>query len=160
VFASPAKNTQTNEVATMIIGGFSGSPSTVPGPYKNFKFAPIKRVYTQQTLDLKPATVEDTWDVGEPNNTLIGLRIRYQGGLPFRNKSEQKVYSAKDPGFFRIYRIDSATEMLRSVPMNVDRIQDYQLRVTTTEFSGIFDGTAKAVAIVAITLYVRQVFLP
>ena len=160
VFAVPAKNTQTNMVATMVIGGFIGSPSTVPGPYKNFKFAPIIRGYIQKTLDSKPGTVEDAWDVGEPSKALIELRIKYQGSPPFRKKSEQKIYSAKDPGFFRIYRIDSATEMLRSVPMNVDRIQDYQLRVTVPELSGIFNGTEQIVAITAIPLYVRQVFLP
>lgn len=160
VFAVPAKNTQTNEVATMVIGGFTGSPSTVPGPYKNFKFAPIKRVYTQKTLDSKLGTVEDAWDVGEPNKALIELRLNYQGSPPFRKKSEQKVYSAKDPGFFRIYRIDSATEMLRNVAMNVDRIQEYQLRVSAPELSGIFDGTEQVVAITAIPLCVRQVFLP
>ena len=160
VFALPAKNTQTNEVSTMVIGGFSGSPSTVPGPYKNFKFAPIKRVYTQKTLDSKPGIVEDAWDVGEPNKALIELRVKYQASQPFRNKSEQKVYSAKDPGFFRIYRFDSATEMLKSVPMNVNRIQEYTLRVTTPEMSSIFDGNEQVVAITAIPLYVRQVFLP
>jgi hypothetical protein len=160
VFAVPAKNTQTNEVATLVIGGFSGSPSTVPGPYKNFNLAPIQRAYTQKALDSKTVTVEDAWDVGEPNKALIEFRIQYQQGIPFRNKSEQKVYSAKDPGFFRIYRIDSATEMVKSVPMNVDRIKDYRLLVTVPELSGICDGSEQVVAIAAIPLYVRQVFLP
>ncbi len=160
VFAVPARNTQTNEVATLVIGGFSGSPSTVPGPYKNFEFAPIQRVYAQKSTDSKAATVEDAWDVGEPDKPLITFHIQYQQGFPFRNKSEQKVYSAKEPGFFRIYRIDSATEMVRSVPMKVDRIQDYRLRVTAPELSGICDGSEQVVAIVAVPLYVRQVFLP
>jgi hypothetical protein len=44
--------------------------------------------------------------------------------------------------------------------MNVDRVQDYQLRVSAPELSGIFDGTEQVVAITAIPLYVRQVFLP
>ena len=103
---------------------------------------------------------EDAWDVGEPNKALIELRVKYQASQPFRNKSEQKVYSAKDPGFFRIYRFDSATQMLKSVPMNVNRIQEYTLRVTTPEMSSIFDGNEQVVAITAIPLYVRQVFLP
>lgn len=160
VFALSAKNAQTKEVATMVIGGFIGTPSAVPGPYKNFKFAPVKRDYTQKTLDSKPGIAEDTWVAGEANNALIELRVKYQLSLPFRNKSEQKVYSAKDPDFFRIYRIDSATEMLKSVPMNVDRIQDYSLRVTAPEMTSIFNGTEKVVAITAIPFYSRQVFLP
>lgn len=160
VFAVPAKNSQTGEVATMVIGGFSGSPSTVPGAYKNFKLAPVQRAYAQKTIHSKPGIVEDAWDVGEPNGALIQLRIKYHEGLLFRNDFEQKVYSAKEPGFFRIYRIDSATDMVRNVPMNVDRIKDYQLRVSVPEFSGIFDGSEQVVAIAAIPLYIRQVFLP
>lgn len=160
VFGVPAKNTQTNEVATLVIGGYSASTSTVPGPYKNFSLAPVQRVYTQKAIDSKMVTVEDAWTAGEPNKALIEFHIRYQQSIPLRNKSEQKVYSAKEPGFFRIYQVDSATEIVRSVPMKVDRIQDYRLRVTAPELSGICDGSEQVVAIAAIPLYVRQVFLP
>ncbi|MCB2171096.1 MAG: hypothetical protein KQI78_25850 [Deltaproteobacteria bacterium] len=160
VFAVPARNTQTNEVATLVTGGYTANPSTAPGPYKNFQHAPIQRVFTRKVLDPKGCTVEDAWIVGETDKGLIELHLQYQPGPPFRSKSEQKVYSAKDPEFFRIYRIDSATDMVKNVPMNVDRIKDYRLRVTAPQMNGIFDGTEQIITISAIPLYVRQVFLP
>lgn len=160
VFAVPAENKQTHMVATMNIGGFTGSRSAVPGPYKNFKFASIERSYTRKTQSSKPGMVEDTWYAGEPDKTLIELRVKYQASLPLRNKAEMTAYSAKDPDFFRIYRLDTATEMIKSVPMNVDRIQDYQLKISVPEVSGIFDGTEQVVAIMANPLYVRKIYLP
>ena len=86
--------------------------------------------------------------------------MQYQQGVPLRAKSEQKIYSAAESSFFRIYRIETATDMLKSIPADINRVQNYQLRVAVPELGKLFDGTEQLVGIAAIPLYVRQIFLP
>jgi hypothetical protein len=103
---------------------------------------------------------EDFWEVRDARGVVIELRIHYQQALPSRAKSEQKNYSAVEPSFFRIYRMDTATDIVKSIPAGIDRVQNYQFRVAVPELSKLFDGTEQLVGIAAIPLYVRQIFLP
>ncbi len=88
------------------------------------------------------------------------MRVQYQQAFPLRTKSEQKVYSAVEPSFFRIYRVETATDVLKSIPAGINRVQNYQLRVTAPELKNLFDGSEQLVGIVAFPLFVRQIFLP
>jgi hypothetical protein len=65
-----------------------------------------------------------------------------------------------EPSFFRIYRSETATDMLKSIPAGINHVQNYQLRVAVPELSKLFDGTEQLVGIATTPLYVRQVFLP
>jgi hypothetical protein len=103
---------------------------------------------------------EDFWEVRGARGGGIELRVQYQLALPSRGKAEQKIYSAVEPSFFRIYRFEQATDMLKSIPAGINRVQNYQLRVTVPELSKLFDGTEQLVGIITTPLYVRQIFLP
>lgn len=159
-FAVPAKNTQSGEIVTMVTGGFNANPENIPGPYKNFGHATIQREHSFKGANLKPGTGKDSWEVRDNRRGAIELRIQYQRALPFRAKKEQKIYSATEPSFFRIYRTDSATDMVKSIPAKINRVQDYHLSVSVPELSNIFDGSEQLVGLSVIPLYVRQVFLP
>ena len=74
-------------------------------------------------------------------------RHQYQLALPLRAKSEQKIYSAAEPSFFRTYRIETATDMLKSIPAGINRVQNYQLRVAMPELKNLFDGTLDSLII-------------
>ena len=158
--AVPVKHTQTGEVATIIVGGFMANISNVPGPYKNSVGATIRREQTLKGANLEAGVGEDFWEVRDTRGGIIELRVQYQRALPSRAKSEQKIYSAAEPSFFRIYRMETATDVLKSIPVGINRVQNYQLRVAVPELSKLFDGTEQLVGIAAIPLYVRQIFLP
>jgi hypothetical protein len=160
VFAVPAKHTQTGEMATVVIGGFMADISNVPGPYKKYIGATIRREQTHKWANLEAGVGEDFWEVRDTRGGSIELRVQYQLALPLRAKSEQKIYSAAEPSFFRIYRMETATDVLKSIPAGINRVQNYQLRVAVPELSKLFDGTEQLVGITAIPLYVRQIFLP
>ncbi len=160
VFAVPAKHTQTGEIATVVTGGFTADISSVPGAYKNYIGATIRREQTHKGANLEAGVGEDFWEVRDTRGGTIELRVQYQCALPSRAKSEQKLYSAVEPSFFRIYRMETATDFLKSIPVGINRVQNYQLRVAVPELSKLFDGTEQLVGIAAIPLYVRQVFLP
>jgi len=160
VFAVPAKHTQTGEMATVITGGFTGNIDEVPGPYKGFVQATIRREQTHKGVNMEIGVGEDFWEVRDTRGGVIELRVQYQQALPLRAKSEQKIYSAVEPSFFRIYRADTATDIVKSVPAGIDRLKNYQFRVAVPELKKLFDGTEQLVAVSVIPLYVRQIFLP
>ena len=132
----------------------------VPGPYKNFSHAIIRREQTLKWGRIEAGAGEDFWEARNTRGGIIELKIQYQLALPSRAKSEQKIYSAAEPNFFRIYRVDMGTSIIKSVSAGIDRVQSYQLRVAVPELSKILDGTEQLVGIAAIPLYVRQIFLP
>ena len=160
VLAVPAKHTQTGEMATVVTGGFAPDIRYIPGPYKANVLAAIRREPTYKGANIEAGVGEDFWEIKDNRGGVIELRIQYQGAVPSRAKSEQKLYSAVEPGFFRIYRLDTATDIVKSVPAGVDRMKNYQFRMAVPQLSKLFDGTEQLVAVSVIPLYVRQIFLP
>jgi len=160
VFAIPAKHSQTGEMVTVVIGGFSANPDYVPGAYKNFVPATIRREQTHKGANMEVGVVGDLWEVRGTRGGIIELQLQYQQALPSRAKVEQKIYSAVEPSFFRIYRLDMATDIVKSIPGGIDRAPKYQFRMAVPELSKLFDGTEQLVGVQVIPLYLRQVFLP
>jgi hypothetical protein len=156
----PVKHGQTGETALFDIREFNASPQEVPGPYKTGVSATIRRAATLQGADLAPGTASEMWEVKESGGGLIELRVEYQRGIPSRTKPEVKLHSAADPSFFRIYRPDVGTDVVKSTPAGIDRVRSYQFRVTVPELRPLFDGIEQLVSIVVLPWYVRQVFLP
>lgn len=160
VFAVPAKHTQTGEIAVVVTGGFTPDISNVPGPYKASSQGTVKREQTNKGANIEPSVVDDFWEVRDTRGGSIELRVQYQMALPLRAKVEQKIYSAVEPSFFRIYRSETATDMLKSIPAGINRVQNYQLHVAMPELKNLFDGNEQLVGIVANPLFLRQIFLP
>ncbi|MGD0235780.1 MAG: hypothetical protein ABSC55_14745 [Syntrophorhabdales bacterium] len=160
VFGVSAKNTQTGEIAPFTIGGLASNTLNVPGPYKNFVRATLRREQTDRGADTEAGAGDDFWDIRGACGGIIELRARYRRALPSRAKSEMKMHSSAQPSFFRIYRIDSVTDIVKSIPAGIDRVQEYQLRVTVPEFGKLFDGTEQLVGIAVSPVYLREVFLP
>jgi len=158
VFAVPARNTQTGEMAAVVIRGFRSND--LPGPYKNFVLATVLREQRHKGANQEAGVVDDSWEIRDARGGMIELMVQYQRTLLSRAKSEQKLYSAVEPSFFRIYRVDSAADIVKSVPTNINRVQKYQMRITVPELSKLFDGTEQLVGVIIIPLYLRQIFLP
>ena len=81
-------------------------------------------------------------------------------GVPANSKVEQKVYSAAKPDFFRIYRFEMASEVVRSVPTGVDRVSQVSFKATGGALGALFDGSQQLISVTSIPWYSRQVFLP
>ena len=160
VLVVPVANPKSDKPTYMVIGGYSTNPKEIPGPYKNFVKASIRRVQTFEGNDMEFGMGDDAWTVQIGGTGTIELRFRHQRSTPARSKVEQHIYSSIDPGFFRIYRVDNTMDLIKSVPISVDRLQNYQFNVKVPELQDMFDGNEKFVALVAQPLYARQVFLP
>ena len=160
VFSVPGKHTQTGEMAPVVTGGFTPDIRNVPGPYKVSVQGTIKREQTNKGANTEAGVSDDFWEIRDTRGGSIEVRVQYQQALPLRAKAEQKIYSAAEPSFFRIYRTETATDLLRSIPAGINRVQNYQLRVTMPELKNLFDGSEQLVGIIAYPLFLRQIFLP
>jgi hypothetical protein len=160
VLVVPVANPKSDKPTYMVIGGYSTNPEDIPGPYKNFKKASVRRVQALDGNDMEPGMGDDAWTIQIGPAGTIELRFKHKRSTPARSKVEQHIYSSIDPGFYRIYRVDQTTDLIKSVPINVDNLQNYQFKVKVPELQDMFDGSEKLVALIAQPLYIRQVFLP
>jgi len=77
-----------------------------------------------------------------------------------RTKTEATPHSAKTPEFYRIYRIEQATDVVRSIATGTDRAQKVAFKAAGEPFAQMFDGTEQLISITSVPFYTRQVFLP
>jgi len=155
----PAKNPQTNESAPVVIRVYTADPQGVPGPYKNSVKASVRREFTLRGDGNEPGAGNEQWQM-QTNGGSIEVQVAYQRGVPSRSKGESKVYSAVEPTFFRLYRVDQGVDVVKSVPAGIDRLQSYRFRSTVTELARLFDGSEQLIAASVIPWYVREVRLP
>jgi len=74
-----------------------------------------------------------------------------QGGewLVWTTASEPNLalYAARDPSVLRIYQEDHVLNVVRSVPLKIDRVCEIVVRVEG-ELCDVFDGTEEIIAVV------------
>jgi len=160
VFAVPAKHTQTGEIATVVTGGFTASIDNVPGAYKIYAQATLRREQTYKVANIEGGVVDDFWEVRDTQGGIIELRIQYERALPLRTKQDQKLYSAVEPTFYRIYKQEMAMDLVKSIPTGVDHVKNYRFNVAMPKLKNLFNGNEQLVAVIAYPMYVRQIFLP
>lgn len=160
VLVVPAKHAQTGENAFFVSRVYTSNPRGIPGPYKNSVLSQVRYEHAVKWSDNNPAVVSEQWEVRDASGGAVELKLQYARGPLNRARAEQKIRGGPDPNFFRIYRVDQAVDLLKSVPAQIDRTQRYELKVTMPDLRPTFDGSEKLVSIGAIPLYVRQVALP
>jgi hypothetical protein len=156
----PGKHAQTGETAPVVIRVYWPYQQGLPGPYKNYVLASVRREQTLKGGDLEPGTGSESWEVRDREGRTLQVQVAYQRAVPSRVKADSKVYSSVEPAFFRIYRVDQGVDVVKSVPAGIDRTQGYQLRSTISELAKLVDGREQLVSITVLAWYVRQVFLP
>src|SRR3954470_21359162 len=112
-FTVPVKKKGTDATVPMVAAGLFTS-NYAPGAYG--VFLPARVTIDHKTgigLDGK-TTVEQTWQLRAEGGHSIDIHVQYAAGVPAVSKVEQRVYSAAKPEFFRIYRFEQATEVVRS----------------------------------------------
>jgi len=152
------KNQQTGEVAVFVIRIYW--PYDDPSVYKNAVKATVSREATIKGATSESGEGSEVWKVQDSAGGILEFRMDYQRASPKRKKKETKVRSNVEPDFFRIYRDDYAEDLVKSIPVGIDRVQNYQFRTTMSELRKMFNGSEKLVGISVNPCRVRQAFLP
>lgn len=103
---------------------------------------------------------EELWSVRPDSGGEISLALSYQSGRATWSKSEVMPYSNVTPDFHRIYRYQQLADLAMSAPMGKALNGDISFTSSVPELSGMFDGNEALVGVLAIPVYVREVFLP
>lgn len=157
--AAPARKKGTEATVPMVVGGLA-TANYAPGAYGNF--APAKAT-TDRQLHADAggtSTVNEAWEFIGDGGDKIQLQLKYTRGTAAYSKVETKPHSALKPEFYRIYRVESAADLVRSTAAAVDRAQNVAFTASGPKLSQIFDGKEQLVSITSIPWYSRQVTLP
>ena len=154
----PVKKTGSSEAGPMVVAGLF-MPHYAPGAYGVFLPAKVSIDRKLRTDAEGRTTADETWDLKSEDGHSIRIHVAYVRGAPTRGKTETKVYSGAKPEFFRIYRVELGTDVVRG-GAGGDRVKAYSLKATGPKLASIFDGKEQVVAITAIPWYSRAVYLP
>jgi hypothetical protein len=158
--AVPARKNGSEASVPMVVAGLVSSPSFVPGPYGTFALAKVtvdRHIHTDAT---GASLGEEAWEFKGDQGESVELQLKYARGVAVRSKTEAKVHSAIKPDFYRIYRIESAGDVVRSAATGVDHTQSFAFKVSGGQLSQLFDGSEKLISITSLPWYTRQVTLP
>ena len=147
----PAKKTGTSDTGSMVAGGLF-TANYAPGAYGVFLPAKVT-IDRHSHMDAEGRTkVEETWNLASDDGHSLHITVAYTRSEVKKNKVETKVYSAAKPEFFRIYRFEQGTEVVKDAK--------FSIKTAGPKLAWIFDGKQQVVAVTAAPWYSRAVSLP
>ena len=129
-------------------------------PYSNAIHAGISRSATHKAVDNSAPVRTEEWTVKPEGGGEMILKLSYEAGIPTWSKGEVMPYSNTKPDFHRIYRYEQLADLVMSVPADKSLGGETTFTSTIPELAPMFDGSEKMISVIAIPVYVRQVFLP
>jgi hypothetical protein len=158
VLVSPGMHTETGEFAFFVTRIYW--PYDDPHDYKNAVKAAVHREAQIKNTTSESGSGSEIWKIQDNAGGILEFHMNYQRGVSTRVKTEFKVRSSVDPSFVRIYHDDYSSDLVKSIPAGIDRVQNYKFRVTIPELRKMFDGSEQLIAIMVNPCRVRKVFLP
>ena len=155
----PARQSATGQSGNLVVRVFTGNAAMLPGAYKTSVLAQIRREQSDQGAGIDPGRATDAWEVRDDSG-VVEVKLQYRRELPHRSSSEQKFFSPVQPDFYRIYRTDQGADVVRSVPLEVNRVESFSVKVSIAELQELFDGTEQLISVTAAPWAVRQIFVP
>src|SRR5262249_19693525 len=139
--------------------GLTAPASAVPGAYGVYTLADTEIHRHISTGPDGTSNLQESWQLSSGGDH-IGLQISYVRGPLTRSKADLRSSSAAKPEFYRIYRVEQASEVLRSPETTTDRIKEFSFKASGPKIGAIFDGSEQLLSVVAIPWYMRQIYLP
>jgi hypothetical protein len=162
-FISQARDSATGALGHVHWFTYTEDPAGVPGRYLDAKLAQITRSQSLATERPGKTRVRESFsaraDAGEVQFSLT----YYQGGdlviWALSDRPNLPLYAAADPSIVRWYQEDQVMNVVRSDPLQINRVSEISLKVTG-ELEDVFDGTERVVAVVIQRPYMRRVYVP
>ena len=155
--ASLGKNEKSGEIRMFVTRVYWSYDD--PSVFKNAVKATVSREATIKA-SISGAGSE-AWKVRGGAGGILEFRMDYQRGIPSRTKREHKAYSSVDPNILVLFRDDYAGDVVKSIPAGIDKVKNYEFKVTkSSELGEMFDGSEQLVGIAVNLSRVRQKFLP
>lgn len=162
--AAPVKEPGGTNVQ-LIIGGLTEDPADAPGPFGNYLNATthaMQRTTTSPSTSGSPIIDTQDWTFAAVTGEKIEMHIKYERGVANKgNPNDTRVYSAKTPSFFQIWRQEQVLDILRNTTTNPpDRVKEFTFKGSGGSYAKLFDGTDKVLSWDNILWINRTVSLP
>ena len=142
---------------------YTEDPAGVPGKYRDGKLAHITRSQTFTKERRGETRVHETFAaVADGGEVHLSLAYEQGGDLVIWATADQPnlpLYAAADPSIVRWYLEDQVMNVVRSDPLQINRVSAIRLTVKG-ELEDVFDGTERVVAVVIQRPYMRRVYVP
>jgi hypothetical protein len=162
-FVSQAREQATGELAHMHWLTYTEDPAGVPGKYEDGALAQITRSQTFNKERRGDTNVRETFSaVAEHGEVHLSLAYEQGGDLVLwasPHEPNLPLRAARNPSIVRWYQEDQVMNVVRSGPLNIDRVTEINLEVKG-ELEDVLDGSERIVAVVIQRPYIRQVYVP
>jgi hypothetical protein len=161
-FISQARNGATGALGHVHWFTYTEDPAGVPGRYLDATLAQITRSQSFATERPGETRVRETFSA-LANAGEVQFSLTYdQGGdlviWAVSDRPNPPLYAAADPSIVRWYQEDQVMNVVRSDPLQINRVSEISLKVTG-ELEDVFDGTERVVAVVIQRPYMRRVYV-
>jgi hypothetical protein len=160
VFISQARYDATGELGHVHWHTYTEDPDAVPGKYRDAVLADITRSQTFSKQHRGETHVHETFSAVSESGE-IHLSLDYDQGGDYvlwaaPDEPNLALYAARDTSVVRWYKEDQVLNIVRSEPLNIDRVSDISLMVRG-DLSDVFDGTERTIGVVIQRPYMRRV---
>lgn len=157
VMSVPARHAETGRTNPMIVLGISPEGKGAYGAYLTAVVSRLER--SSSATGEEAGRAEETWEFAAASGERLELRLAYRRGAPVKTRVQTTIRSGVRPDFTRSYRIDQASDVLRSLTAT-DRVEALAFRATGPRFAPLFDGFETLLSVTAIPWYVREISVP
>jgi hypothetical protein len=162
-FVSQAREQATGELDHIHWFTYTEEPAAVPGKYGDGALADVTRSQTFSKERRGETHVRESFSaVAEHGEVHLSLAYEQGGELVIwvtPDEPNLPLRAAKDPQIVRWYQEDQVMNVVRSVPLGLDRVSEIGFDVKG-ELADVFDGNERVVAVVIQRPYMRQVYVP
>ncbi|MEM8740364.1 MAG: hypothetical protein AAGE13_02615 [Pseudomonadota bacterium] len=153
----PATEIDTGEKTTFIARVYT--PGDGAGPYKTALKADVSHALSLKGTGTEPLSGRHRWRIAKDGGA-IDISVAFTAEVPGRKTGESLLSSPADPDVARIYRYDQLTDVVLSIPKDIDRTSEVSVTVTIPELAEMFDGTETLIGLADRPFYTRQTFKP
>jgi hypothetical protein len=150
----------TGDGGAVVVDGVSDASAGVPGAYGAMVEGDITLVRTVTTNADSAPQIEELWTIEGPDGDEGEVRLAFQRGAIERQNMDVKVWSAREPGFYRIYRTSQGVAVVRSVPMSIGDDTAVSARFSGPRLGALLDSDTTLVAAWHLPWYRRETLLP
>ena len=146
----------------LLIHGLTNNPKDAPGPHGVYQLATTSKVSrTTAGSGNGPVTTDEHWEFAAASGEHMSVTLKYERGTARKSSNEVKFYSAANPSFYQIFKIEQGLDIMRNATINVrDRVKEFTVKAGGGKIAPLFDGTEKVVSIDALHWYNRGVYTP
>ena len=149
---------QDDKVRLFVLRIYNTKPE--PDPYGVNVVADVMRTTGVAVAANDKRQRSDEWVIQTAENEKITFVLDYETGNRNWAPAEALPYSATDPDFSRIYRVNQLTDLVVSTALEKPASGTYSLTNSLSDLGTILDGSEDIVAVIDVPMYVREIFLP